>query len=53
MKTIKRDGNNNRKTRNYSNNVVNGGLCKECLHNKLCVNIKCPVYKWRQQQSQR
>lgn len=37
----------NKKIYNYSNNVVNGNLCKECLQDKHCTNNRCPVYKWR------
>jgi len=33
---------------NYSGNVVNGNLCKECSKNKICKDKKCPVYKFRQ-----
>lgn len=37
---------------NYSGNVINGKLCRECMNNKGCKDTKCPVWKWRQQQSQ-
>jgi len=32
---------------NYSGNVVNGNLCKECSNSKNCKDKHCPVYKWR------
>lgn len=32
---------------NHSDNVVNGGLCKECQQNKTCTDKRCPMYKWR------
>jgi len=32
---------------NYSNNVINGNLCNECLNNKRCKDTGCPVHKWR------
>lgn len=31
----------------YCEHIANGSLCKECLNNKKCKDIKCPVYKYR------
>lgn len=33
---------------NYSGNVVNGNLCKECDNNKNCKDYPCPLYKFRE-----
>jgi len=34
---------------NYSDNVVNGKLCKECGCDKTCKDKKCPVHRFRKE----